>query len=135
MTRLLSNLETESHKLLQILLVGQPELQEKLAHPDLRQLRQRIQIHARLTPLDLDQTSQYITFRIQKAGPYARVAFELSAVEKIHHASHGIPRLINTLCDFSLIAAYLKGSRVVTPEIVKEAFQETRGDIPYVTYS
>lgn len=134
MTRLLSNLETESYKLLQILLVGQPELEAKLASPELRQLRQRIQIHSRLRPLDLEQTERYIIFRIQKAGPHARVAFEKSAVEKIHRCSYGIPRLINTLCDFCLVATYLKGSRVVVKSIVEEAFSETQGNIPYVTH-
>ena len=134
-TRLLSNLETETHKLLQILLVGQPELEEKLARPELRQLRQRIQIHSKLSPLDLEETERYIVFRIQRAGPQSSVAFEKSAVSKIHRFSNGIPRLINTLCDFSLLAAYLKSSRVITKSIVEEAFRETRGTIPYVTHS
>ncbi len=125
MTRLLSNLETETFKLIQILLVGQPELSEKLALPNLRQLRQRIQIHCRLSPLDEEQTERYIIFRIQKAGPRAKVAFEKSAVTKIHQRTEGVPRLINTLCDFSLISAYLKGSRVITKSIVEEAFAET----------
>ena len=135
MTRLLSNLETESHKLLQILLVGQPELLTKLSQPELRQLRQRIQIHAKLTPLDCEQTACYITFRIQRAGPAATVAFEQAAVAKIHQFSRGIPRLINTLCDFCLMAAYLKESRLVTKKIVDTAFLETQGEMPYVTYS
>lgn len=134
MTRLLSNLETETHKLLQILLVGQPELEERLSHPNLRQLRQRILIHARLEPLDEEQTAQYITFRIQKAGPSSRVAFEEAAVKKIHRISGGIPRLINALSDFCLIAAYLKGIRVITQQVVSEASRETLGDIPYVTH-
>lgn len=134
MTRLLSNLETETRKLLQILLVGQPELLEKLARPELRQLRQRIQIHARLTPLDYDQTERYITFRIQKAGPASTIAFEQSAVVKIHRLSRGIPRLINTLSDFCLMAAYLKEQRLITKRIVDTAFLETQGALPYVTY-
>ncbi|MDO8526401.1 MAG: AAA family ATPase [Deltaproteobacteria bacterium] len=125
MTRLLSNLETETHKLLQILLVGQPELYGKLATQEMRQLRQRIQIHCQLRPLDLDQTEHYITFRIQKAGPDSRVAFEKSAVARIFHRSKGTPRLINTLCDFCLVASYLKGSRVITRSLVDEAFHET----------
>ena len=125
MTRLLSNLETETTKLLQILLVGQPELEEKLAMPCLRQLRQRIQIHCRLRPLDHEQTERYIIFRLQKAGPQSKVAFEKSAVSRIHQITEGVPRLINTLCDFCLMAAYLKGSRVVTKGIVEEAFTET----------
>lgn len=135
MTRLLSNLETETRKLLQILLVGQPELLEKLSQPGLRQLRQRIQIHAKLTPLDYEQTARYITFRIQKAGPAATVAFEQSAVAKIHQFSRGIPRLINTISDFCLMAAYSKESRLVTKRIVDSAFLETVGEMPYVTYS
>lgn len=135
MTRLLSNLETETHKLLQILLVGQPELLEKLATPDLRQLRQRIQLHCKLTPLDKDQTERYITYRIQKAGPFSKVAFEESAVARIYYFSRGIPRLINTLCDFILVLAYLKGSRLITRRMVETAFLETEGDIPYVTHS
>lgn len=135
MTRLLSNLETETHKLLQIILVGQPEIEEKLAQTELRQLRQRIQIHCKLHPLDLDQTERYITFRIQKAGPESKVAFEKSSVLRLHRLSQGIPRLINTLCDFCLVAAYLKGSRVITKDTVEEAFLESEGNIPYVTYS
>ncbi|MDZ4225014.1 MAG: AAA family ATPase, partial [bacterium] len=125
MTRLLSNLETETFKLLQILLVGQPELEEKLALPQLRQLRQRIQIHCRLRPLDQEQTERYIIFRLQKAGPQSKVAFEKSAVLRIHQITEGVPRLINTLCDFCLMAAYLRGSRVVTKSLVEEAFTET----------
>lgn len=134
MTRLLSNLETETTKLLQILLVGQPELLGKLANPELRQLRQRIQIHSKLTPLDYDQTERYITYRIQKAGPTSKVAFEQSAVGRIHTLSRGIPRLINTLCDFCLMGAYLKGFRVISRRLVDTAFLETEGDIPYVTH-
>lgn len=134
MTRLLSNLETESHKLLQILLVGQPELLEKLSQTELRQLRQRIQIHSKLVPLDLEQTERYVTFRLLKAGPQAKVAFEQSAIARIHLLSKGIPRLINTLCDFALVASYLKGTRVVTKRTVESAFYEIEGDIPYVTH-
>lgn len=125
MTRLLSNLETEAFKLLQILLVGQPELYTKLSSPELRQLRQRIQIHCRLNPLDLMQTERYIVFRIQKAGPQAKVAFEQSAVARIHQLTKGVPRLINTLCEFCLMSSYLKGSRVITRATVDEAFHET----------
>ena len=134
MTRLLSNLETETDKLLQIVLVGQPELEEKLAQPELRQLRQRIQIYCRLTPLNRDQTERYIIFRIQKAGPQAMVAFEKSAVTQIHKYSKGIPRLINVLSDFCLLSAYLNNARVITKQMVRQAFSETKGEIPYVTH-
>lgn len=134
MTRLLSNLETENCKLMQILLVGQPELNQKLAQTEMRQLRQRIQIHTRLVPLDAEETQRYIDFRLNKAGPKPCVAFEESAVTRIHQFSRGIPRLINTLCDFCLVAAYLKSRRVITDKIVNIAFAETQGEIPYVTY-
>lgn len=134
MTRLLSNLETESYKLLQILLVGQPELLEKLSAPELRQLRQRIQIHSKLTPLDPEQTERYVTFRIQKAGPHSKIAFEQSAISKIHFVTRGIPRLINTLCDYVLVACYLQGTRVITKRTVETAFCEIQGEIPYVTH-
>lgn len=134
MTRLLSNLETETHKLLQILLVGQPELHEKLMSPKLRQLRQRIQIHCKLNPLDEEETERYIAFRIQKAGNATRVAFERSAILRIFRQSKGIPRLINAICDFCLVTAYLQGSRVITKSIVEAAFHEIQGEIPYVTY-
>src|SRR3989344_286535 len=84
MTRLLSNLETETHKLLQIVLVGQPELEEKLADKNLRQLAQRIQIFCRLSPLAPMETERYIRFRVEKAGNSAMVAFEKSALKEIH---------------------------------------------------
>lgn len=135
MTRILSNLETDSYKLLQILLVGQPELEEKLAHVRLRQLRQRIQLHLRLHPLDKNETAHYIIYRVQKAGPVSHVIFERDAVDKIHALTQGIPRLINTVCEYTLMAAYVKNVRVITKTLVKEAFKESEGVIPYVTYT
>lgn len=124
MTRLLSNLETESHKLLQIVLVGQPELEEKLAQKSLRQLSQRIQVYCQLTPFDSLQTEHYVHHRIQRAGNNPQIAFEKSALREVHKVSGGIPRMINTLCDLVLLAAYARETRVITRTLIQEAAKE-----------
>lgn len=124
MTRLLSNLETESHKLMQIILVGQPELEEKLAEKSLRQLAQRIQIYCKLHPLDGVETENYIRYRIGRAGPQPTIAFERAAVKEIQKISGGIPRIINTLCELSLLAAYSQETRVITKSLVRTAAKE-----------
>ncbi len=124
MTRLLSNFETESHKLLQIILVGQPELMEKLSHPSLRQLTQRIQIYCQLKPLNPPETEQYIQYRIQKASNNPTIAFEKGALREIHKLSGGIPRMINTVCELALMAAYVKETRVITRSIIQQAAKE-----------
>jgi len=134
MTRLLSNLETETQKLLQILLVGQPELEEKLKTHELRQLDQRIQIRCLLKPLDLIQTERYILFRLHKAGLKTDIRLERKALERIFRASGGIPRLINTYCDLTLLAAYAKESHVLTHRLVESAIAEFRGENTYVDY-
>ena len=105
MTRMLSNLETESQKLINIILVGQPELESRLAHHELRQLAQRIQIHLKLAPLNLDQTSDYILHHLVKSGDRVVASFEKNAIQSIYKNTKGIPRLINNLCDLSLLAA------------------------------
>src|SRR3989338_8432113 len=97
MVRLLSNLETETHKLLQLILVGQPELDDKLAQPALRQLRQRIQVRYRLEPLDAEETHRYIIHRLNTAAPKCCLVFEPSALKKMYELTGGVPRLINTL--------------------------------------
>ena len=124
MTRLLSNLETESHKLMQIILVGQPELEEKLADKCLRQLSQRIQIFCQLKPLDHADTEKYIQYRVERAGNCPKVAFEKSAFREIHKVSGGIPRIINTVCELSLLAAYARETRVITRQLIQEAARE-----------
>lgn len=124
MTRMLSNLETESEKLLNIILVGQPELEEKLSKKELRQLSQRIQIHAKLHALDLDQTHGYIEHRLHRAGQRASVRFEFAAIKKIFRKSKGIPRLINNLCDMSLLEAFAKNTHIVDKAIINKAFRE-----------
>ncbi len=125
MTRLLSNLETESHKLLQIVLVGQPELEEKLSHKNLRQLAQRIQVYCRLEPLDRDELERYVSYRIQKAGNNPTIAFEKAAIKELYKISGGIPRIINTLCELTLLAAYAQDTRVITRHLIKMAAKET----------
>lgn len=131
MTRLLSNLETETHKLLQIILVGQPELDDKLSQKSLRQLAQRVQIYCRLNPLDGPQTEDYILHRLRKAGNHPTIAFEKAAIREIYRQSQGIPRMINTLCELSLLAAYGRETRVITKGLVREAARETPIHVHY----
>jgi general secretion pathway protein A len=117
--RLLTNLETADEKLLQILLVGQPELDEKLDSVDLRQLKQRIALRAHLAALDMNETRGYIERRLQLAGsPHASKVFPERTIEAIHRHSRGTPRLINTICENALIAAYARQSASVTPDII-----------------
>ncbi len=120
--RLLTNLETADSKLLQILLVGQPELDEKLDSIELRQLKQRIAFRSHLSALDLTETKGYIERRLQIAGgntPDACV-FPPSTIDAIYHYSGGLPRLINTICENAMIAAYSKQTRTITPEIIED---------------
>ena len=126
--RLLTNLETSQQKLLQILLVGQPELEEKLETHELRQLKQRIALRCRLEPLTLEETLGYIARRLKQAGAEDRAEsiFPTAAVTAIHHSCNGIPRVINTVCENALISAFAVRSSVVTPEIVKEVATEFR---------
>ena len=126
--RLLSNLETETEKLLQIVLIGQPELPEKLKLPELRQLDQRITARYHLTTLNRSETLRYIAFRLQVAGGRKRVRFTRGAVRLIYRISQGTPRIINAICDRSLLIGYTKESREITPSIVRQAAQEVRGD-------
>lgn len=118
--RLLSNLETTRDKLLQIVLVGQPELEEKLSLHALRQLNQRITIRYRLEPLSLEETRDYIQHRIIIAGTSASVRFDPSAMKVVYRLSKGIPRLINQLCDRALLAGYVAQRRNITGKLVKK---------------
>lgn len=132
MTRLLSNLETETHKLLQIILVGQPELIHKLSQPELRQLAQRIQISCELKPLSLVQIENYVSHRIQRAGNNPHLGFEKKAFRKLFKLSGGIPRRINTLCELALLAAYSQDKHVVTDKMIGLAAKEV---LPHVRHS
>ena len=124
--RLLTNLETTNEKLLQILLVGQPELDEKLDSIELRQLKQRIALRSQLQPLDLDETRGYIQRRLQLAGGNPLVLFPAETIVKVHRHSRGIPRLINTVCENALITAYARQSRSVTPDIIEDIAADFR---------
>jgi general secretion pathway protein A len=126
--RLLTNLETANEKLLQILLVGQPELDEKLDSVELRQLKQRVALRSQLQPLDLEETRGYILRRLHLAGENSEVPalFPPDAIVRIHRHSRGIPRLINTVCENALITAYARQSRSVTPDIIEDIATDFR---------
>ena len=129
--RLLTNLETAQQKLLQILLVGQPELDEKLDSFELRQVKQRIALRCHLQPLNQDETRQYIQRRLQVAGANspANGPFSADAIMAIHHHSHGIPRLINTICENALVIGYANQAVMVMPDIIDEVAADLRLNI------
>lgn len=126
--RLLSNLETTDDKLLQIVLAGQPELDDKLDSLGLRQLKQRIALRAQLRALDLGETRQYIAQRLQTAGADAHrePIFSAEAISSIYRYSQGLPRLINTLCENCLVAAYARHSSKVGADIVDQVAKQFR---------
>ena len=132
--RLLSNLETDTEKLIQIVLIGQPELDQLLKKSALRQLRQRITISWELLPLNRDETRGYIQHRINVALGKGRVQFARSAVELIYKYSHGIPRMINVLADRSLLIAYTMNTKKITPKIVRPAVKDVGGLTPLPTW-
>jgi general secretion pathway protein A len=119
--RLLSNVETHAEKLLQILLVGQPELLDKLDRPELRQLKQRIGLHCRIAPLTPEQTRDYVRTRLRVAGAKDLGLFSDEAITRIAEYSSGIPRLINTLCDHCLLIGYADQIRRIDRKIAEEA--------------
>ena len=121
--RLLSNFETSSQKLLQIVLVGQPELEKKLALPELRQLKQRISIYCRLDRLRAQSVGPFIDHRLRIAGCSREDLFTPEALQRIAFYSDGIPRRINTLCDNALLIAYRAGQQTVGEDIIEEAAQ------------
>ena len=116
--RLLTNLETSSEKLLQIVLSGQPELEEKLRHPSVRQLRQRVALWCRTQPLTESQTHAYVAERLRLAGATWAI-FSPEALELVHRYSSGIPRVINLLCEHALIVAYVEQVQQVNAAIVE----------------
>jgi general secretion pathway protein A len=126
--RLLTNLETSQQKLLQILLVGQPELDEKLDSFELRQLKQRIALRAYLEPLTLEETARYVQCRLQLAGAnsHASDLFGAEALDVIYRHSRGIPRMINTICENALVTAYSRQVRTVTPDVVEDVATDFR---------
>lgn len=122
--RLLSNLETDQQKLLQIVLMGQPELKEVLAREELRQLRQRILVHYELHPLSPIDTTHYIQHRLSLAGGAGRPAFTNWALRAIHRASGGIPRIVNNLCDKAILSAYIREADEVNYWDVRRAIKD-----------
>jgi general secretion pathway protein A len=119
--RLLTNLETPRGKLLQILLVGQPELAKKLESPSLRQLKQRIALWFRLDVLSKEECSKYVQCRLKLAGDGNAEIFNAPALEQIYRYSQGIPRLINTLCDNAMMSAFALHEQQVSPDLIEEA--------------
>ncbi len=126
--RMLSNLETDRDKLLQIILVGQPELRKKLELERLKQLNQRIALRYHLEPFDLKEAKAYILHRLKIAGGDDKVFFTQQALDKVHEFSQGTPRLINLLCDKVLLAAFVADTKTVSNQIVDSAIKELRGD-------
>jgi general secretion pathway protein A len=127
--RLLTNLETAKQKLLQIILIGQPELRDLLARDDLRQLAQRITGRYHLEPLSRDETAQYIEHRLRVAGALGEV-FESAAKRQVFRLTEGVPRLINVVCDRALLGAYSKETRRVNRRLVRRAAAEIEGTAP-----
>ena len=127
--RMLSNLETEKDKLLQIVLIGQPELRRKLGMARLEQFRQRISVHYHIHPLSDSETKSYVLHRLNCAKANGRDLndlFEPQTFELIYEFSHGLPRLINKLCDHALFIGFVSDKKTITPSVIKEAIQELR---------
>jgi type II secretory pathway predicted ATPase ExeA len=116
--RMLTNLETFTEKLMQIVLVGQPELEQKLKQPHLRQLRQRLTLRARTHPLTLDETKAYVQQRLRIAGSNGHQIFDPEALVAVHRYASGIPRVINLLCEHCLVSAFVDQQKLVGPAVV-----------------
>ncbi len=128
--RLLTNLETEKRKLLQVVLFGQPELDERLAHEAVRQLRQRITFQYRLAALTPDEVDHYLAHRLRVAGYHGSRLFQPGAVRRLHRASRGVPRLINIMAHKSLLLAFGEGLQQVLPHHVRAAAADTPAAAP-----
>ena len=122
--RLLSNIETDKNKLMQIMLAGQPEFSNTLARPELRQLRQRISVTCNLQPLSEAETADYVLHRLEVAGNRSAVEFGGESLKAIYSFSKGIPRLINISCDFILLTAFTEKTKRITPSLVREVTGE-----------
>jgi len=124
--RLLSNLETEKEKLLQIILVGQPELGEKLKDPALRQLTQRVSVHYHILPLRKEEVTQYIDHRLKIAGADPQLHFTPQAVEAVYAVSKGTPRVINIVCDRALLAGFARETFTIDEPLIRESAKEAQ---------
>jgi len=127
--RLISNIETDDRKLLQIILMGQPELRDRLNNHRLRQLRQRITVRYHLAPLTRAEVGQYIQHRLALAGSHGMPAFTTPAVWRVYSYSKGIPRLVNALCDKALLAGFVGRSNRINYRMVGRAIDELEGNI------
>ena len=126
--RLLTNLETSTDKLLQIVLSGQQELEDKLRLPQMRQLRQRIMLRCKTVPLSKEQTHEYIQERLRIGGAAGAPIFSPKAMDAVHLYSLGIPRVINLLCEHSLVNAFVEQQRPIQPKIVEDVVREFQLD-------
>lgn len=126
--RMLSNLEAADSKLLQIILVGQPELEKTIAREELRQLRQRISVYCRIAPLTLKETEDYVYHRLQKAGNRNALTWGEGTFEALFRLSSGIPRVVNVFCDFILLAAYVENRTELDVEFVEEVIWDVSWD-------
>jgi general secretion pathway protein A len=124
--RLLSNVETDQEKLIQIVLMGQPELLTRLDRPSLRQLKQRVALQCRLLPLKHDEVAPYIDFRLRAAGYKGKNLFYPDAFRQIAFYSNGIPRLVNIICDNALLCAYARSQKIVSADIINEVALDLR---------
>ncbi len=127
--RMLSNLETDKDKLIQIILVGQPQLRDKLNLPSMRQIQQRIAVRYHILPLDLDEVRTYIEHRLRVAGSDGSLAWSEDAIEEVFQCSQGIPRLINLISDRALLACYVFRVKSVDRGIVRRSHQELMGQV------
>jgi general secretion pathway protein A len=127
--RLLSNLETDNRKLLQIVLLGQPELRDRLNSPRLRQLRQRITVRYHLHPLTRQEVNQYIQHRLHVSGGNGTPYFTRPALWRVYHYAQGVPRLVNAVCDKALLAGFVAQSECIDYRLVNRAIRELEGVI------
>jgi general secretion pathway protein A len=127
--RLISNIETDDRKLLQIILMGQPELRDRLNSPRLKQLRQRITVRYHLAPLTRFEVAQYIQHRLQISGARGAPFFTQPAVWRVYNYSKGVPRLVNAVCDKALLAGFIEKSDRINYQMVGRAIRELEGDI------
>jgi type II secretory pathway predicted ATPase ExeA len=124
--RLLSNVNSEKDLVLQILLVGQPELRERLCRPELVQFAQRVSVDFHLRPLDPHETQAYIRHRLEVAGG-APTLFRAEAIELIHARTRGVPRLLNQLCDYALVYAYADGLKTIDADLIGQLVRDRKG--------
>src|SRR5215472_15864551 len=127
--RLLSNLETDNRKLLQIILMGQPELRDRLNNPRLRQLRQRITVRYHLLPLNRQEIRQYVQHRLQVSGGTGNPAFTRAALWRVHRYTQGVPRLVNAVCDKALLAGFVQHRERIGFGTIGQAVRELEGHI------